>query len=313
MPYVFGHQPVLLSEVIDGLVTDPTGIYIDGTFGRGGHSRALLEKLNNTGKLFALDKDPEAQQEATTIIQAGQYKNFYFIKNDFRHIKNITEENNIAGKITGILLDIGVSSPQLDNAERGFSFQKDGPLDMRMDTTQGLSVAELLTTIKEEKLADILKTYGEERYAKRIAHAVITAQHETPITRTVQLAEIIKKAHPAWERDKHPATRAFQALRIFVNQELDALKKALPYCLDSLKKGGRLAVISFHSLEDRIVKQFIQHEIHGDVVLRQLPIPDRDIKRSLRIVGRAIRPSLAEVNQNPRARSAVLRIVEKLT
>ncbi len=308
MPYVFDHRPVLLSEVLEGLLIDPSGIYIDGTFGRGGHSRKILEKLNNNGKLFAIDQDPEAEKEAEKI----KNKNFNFSRDSFKNIKKIAEKNNITGNVSGILLDVGVSSPQLDDATRGFSFQKDGPLDMRMNPDHGISVAEFLETVKTEKLAEILKTYGEERFAKKIANAIVTAQKETPITTTLQLAEIAKKANPAWEKDKHPATRTFQALRIFINQELDALSTALPQCLSLLKKGGRLAVISFHSLEDRIVKQFIQEEIHGDAVLRQLPIQDRELKKTLRTVGRAIRPSEVEMKENPRSRSAILRIVEKL-
>jgi len=307
MPYVFDHRPVLLSEVLTGLAIDPSGIYIDGTFGRGGHSRAILEKLNEHGKLFAIDQDPEAEKEAHKI----KNKNFYFIRDSFKNIKIIADKNNITHNINGILLDLGVSSPQLDDAKRGFSFQKDGPLDMRMDPDKGQSVAEFLETARQEKLADILKTYGEERYAKRIARAIVEAQKENPITRTLQLAEIVKKAHPAWERDKHPATRVFQALRIFINQELDVLHAVLPQCLEILKNNGRLAVVSFHSLEDRIVKQFIQEEIHGDVILRQLPIKDRELKKSLRSIGRAIKPTEVEVKENPRSRSAILRIVEK--
>ena len=307
MPYVCDHRPVLLSEVLTGLAIDPSGIYIDGTFGRGGHSRAILEKLNEHGKLFAIDQDPEAEQEAHKI----KNKNFYFIRDSFKNIKKIAEKNYISGNIAGILLDLGVSSPQLYDAKRGFSFQKDGPLDMRMDPDKGQSVAEFLETVREEKLAEILKTYGEERYSKRIARAIVNAQKEAPITRTLRLAEIVKTAHPAWERDKHPATRVFQALRIFINQELDVLHAVLPQCLEILKNNGRLAVVSFHSLEDRIVKQFIQEEIHGDVVLRQLPIKDRELKKSLRSIGRAIKPTEVEMKENPRSRSAILRIVEK--
>ncbi|HEV2613364.1 MAG TPA: 16S rRNA (cytosine(1402)-N(4))-methyltransferase RsmH [Gammaproteobacteria bacterium] len=309
MPYVFDHRPVLLSEVLTGLAIDPSGIYIDGTFGRGGHSRAILEKLNEHGKLFAIDQDPEAEKEAHKI----KNKNFYFIRESFKNIKKIADENNITANIAGILLDLGVSSPQLDDATRGFSFQKDGPLDMRMDPDKGQSVAEFLETVREEKLAEILKTYGEERFAKKIARAIVTEQKEMPITNTLRLAEIIKKANPAWERDKHPATRAFQALRIYINQELEVLRTVLPHCLEILKNNGRLAVVSFHSLEDRIVKQFIQEEIHGDVVLRQLPIKDRELKKSLRTMGRAIKPTEAEMKDNPRSRSAILRIVEKLS
>jgi 16S rRNA (cytosine1402-N4)-methyltransferase len=307
MPYVFHHRPVLMSEVLTGLAIEPSGIYIDGTFGRGGHSQAILEKLDGHGKLFAIDQDPAAEKEAHNI----KNNNFYFIRDSFRNIKKIAEKNNISGNINGILLDLGVSSPQLDDAKRGFSFQKDGPLDMRMDPDKGQSVAEFLEKVREDKLAEILKTYGEERYAKKIANAIIKAQQENPITTTLQLAEIVKKAHPAWERDKHPATRVFQALRIYTNQELEVLKAVLPQCLEILKNNGRLAVVSFHSLEDRIVKQFIQEEIHGDVVLRQLPIKDLELKKSLRSIGRAIRPTEVEMNENPRSRSAILRIVEK--
>lgn len=300
-----------MSEILTGLNIDPSGIYIDGTFGRGGHSQAILEKLNTNGKLFAIDQDPEAEKAAQHI----QNKNFYFTKNSFGAIKKIADKNNITGKINGILLDLGVSSPQLDDAERGFSFQKDGPLDMRMDPDNNQSVAEFLESVQEKELAEILKKYGEEKFSKRIAKAIIDTQKVTPIITTLQLAEIVKKANPAWERDKHPATRVFQALRIYINQELEVLKKTLPLCLDILKIHGRLAVVSFHSLEDRIVKQFIQQEVHGDALLRQLPIMDDDqkLKKRLKSVGRAIRPTDQEMQENPRSRSAILRIVEKLS
>jgi 16S rRNA (cytosine1402-N4)-methyltransferase len=308
MPQTNYHLSVLLSEVVEGLITDQSGIYIDGTFGRGGHSRAILDKLNKNGRLYAFDKDPAAIQFAAQVTDPR----FRIIQGSFTEIVKIAKKENIEGKINGILLDLGVSSPQLDDAQRGFSFLRYGPLDMRMDPERGLSVAEWLNKVKEESLTEIIKTYGEERFAKRIARSIIKSRDEKPLTTTTALAEIIKKAHPAWERDKHPATRTFQALRIFINEELTELQAVLPHCLQVLRIGGRLAVISFHSLEDRIVKRFIQQEVEGDPILKELPIRRQETISRLRSIGRATRPSAVELKQNPRARSAVLRIVEKI-
>lgn len=308
-PPVFTHQPVLLSAVIEGLKICPNGIYIDATFGRGGHSKAILEKLDITGKLFAIDKDSDAIDAAKKIqIQDSRFKIF---QGSFAEIKNLTAKENILGNTDGILLDLGVSSPQFDDATRGFSFRLEGPLDMRMDKNQGIPLSQWLKTVKEETLREIIKDYGEERFAKRIARSIIEERNKKEITTTTELAEIVAKAHPAWEWGKHPATRTFQALRIFINNELEDLKIALSQCLDLLKPGGRLLVISFHSLEDRLVKNFIQKEVQGDKNTRKLPIREAELNIRLRTVGKAIKPDAFEIEQNPRARSAVLRIVEK--
>jgi len=296
----YAHQPVLLLEVLEGLAVVPEGTYVDGTFGRGGHSRGILEKLNTQGKLIAIDKDNDAIAEAKKIKDPR----FHIFQGSFADIKEMLHE-----KVDGILLDLGVSSPQLENAARGFSFRGDGPLDMRMDTRQGKTLKEFLSIVKEETLYKIIKEYGEEKYAKRITKAIIAEKNN--IETTTQLADIIAKAHPRWVPDKHPATQTFQALRIYINNELDDLKIALPACIDLLKTGGRLCVISFHSLEDRIVKQFFQGEIQLDAALKKIPIQQAKLETKIRWVSRKIRPSLEEIKRNPRARSAVLRIVEK--
>jgi 16S rRNA (cytosine1402-N4)-methyltransferase len=297
----YTHQPVLLSEVLEGLAIKPSGIYVDGTFGRGGHAAGILEKLNAQGKLIAIDKDQDAVEAAKKIKDPR----LYIFQGSFADIKTMVHE-----KADGILLDLGVSSPQLENAARGFSFRGEGPLDMRMDITQGKSLKDWLSNVKEEKLYNIIKTYGEEKFAKRIAKAIINERNH--LETTTALAEVIAKAHPRWPRDKHPATQTFQALRIWINNELEDLKTALPACLDLLKIGGRLCVISFHSLEDRIVKQFFQGEIQLDAEWKKVPIRQTEIETRIRWVKRKIRPSLQEIKQNPRARSAVLRIVEKM-
>lgn len=310
MDNVYTHQPVLLPELIEGLVIRKSGYYIDATFGRGGHSKAILDCIDVAGRLLAIDKDPAAVDFARTHF--AHDARFRIQQGSFAELEKFTMAENCLGNVDGILLDLGVSSPQLDDPERGFSFMRDGPLDMRMDTTQGLTVAEWLTTTNETTLANILFEYGEERFSRRIAKAILTEQKNSPIITTLRLAEIIKKANPAWERDKHPATRSFQALRIFINQELMELPLVLEQCLTVLKTGGRMAIISFHSLEDRIVKQFIRSHEKGNELSRQLPIPDRQLNMRLRSVGRAIKPSAAEITRNPRSRSAVLRIAEKI-
>lgn len=309
MPGALDHQPVLLPELLMALAIKTNGIYIDATFGRGGHSQAILDRLGDQGRLIAIDRDPEAIRYAKEKMHDPRF----FIKHGaFSELEKIAREEDVVGKVDGILLDLGVSSPQLDDAKRGFSFRFDGPLDMRMDPTKNISVAEFLATVKEEKLADILFEYGEERFSRRIARAIVAARNETPITTTLRLAEIVAKANPAWERDKHPATRAFQALRIFINDELNELKKILDQSVNILKINGRLAVISFHSLEDRIVKEFIRRESQGSDIIRHLPIPDRQQNNKLRSLGKVIKPSAAEININPRSRSAKLRTAERI-
>ncbi|MXN88494.1 ribosomal RNA small subunit methyltransferase H [Pasteurella canis] len=310
------HITVLLHEAVDGLALKEKGIYIDGTFGRGGHSRLILSQLADDGRLIAIDRDPRAIVEANKI----EDPRFHIEHNSFSAIPAICERLGLVGKIDGILLDLGVSSPQLDEAERGFSFMKDGPLDMRMDTTQGQSAAQWLQQVSEQDLAWVLKTFGEERFAKRIAHAVVSynksaLQNGTePLTRTLQLAELIANTVPFKDKHKHPATRTFQAIRIFINSELDELESVLQSALAVLAKKGRLSIISFHSLEDRMVKHFMRKQSKGENLPKGLPLRDDQIKRTqtLKTIGKAIMPSEQEQAYNPRSRSAVLRIAEKI-
>jgi len=305
----FAHTTVLLQETVDGCLNDPAGIYVDGTFGRGGHSRLLLSKLAPEGRLIGFDKDPLAIQTGKELEQEDS--RFQIVQASFADMK---AELNALGisQINGILLDLWVSSPQLDDAERGFSFMKDGPLDMRMNPDAGLSAAEWCAQTSEEEIARVLKEYGEERFAKRMARAIIKARAEAPITRTRELAELIKEANPAWEKHKHPATRAFQAIRIAVNNELGDLEKILADSIDLLLPHGRLAVISFHSLEDRMVKRFIRAQEKGRDLPPGIPVPDDMLGRTMKKMGKAIMPGNDEIRINARARSAVLRIAERL-
>ncbi len=306
----YQHVTVLLEEAIEALSIVETGTYIDGTFGRGGHSRAILDRLGQNGRLLMFDKDPEAVAEATKQQQLDKRCEIY--PGSFTRIPEVVEENKLQGKINGILLDLGVSSPQLDDANRGFSFMKDGPLDMRMDSGTGIGVAQWLETASEKDLAKILKDYGEERYAKRIAKAIVAEQQQNPISRTAHLAEVIKLAHPNWEKHKHPATRSFQALRIFINRELEELEVLLEKVIDLLDLGGRLVVISFHSLEDRIVKRFIQQQCSGDHFPADLPVTDDQIQRRMKKINKRTLPGKEEIDRNPRARSATMRVAEKI-
>ncbi|QGM80403.1 16S rRNA (cytosine(1402)-N(4))-methyltransferase RsmH [Otariodibacter oris] len=305
------HITVLLHEAVDGLAIKQDGIYIDGTFGRGGHSRLILSKLGPNGRLIAIDRDPRAITEAEKI----QDLRFKIIHREFSAIPEICQELGLTGKIDGILLDLGVSSPQLDEAERGFSFMRDGPLDMRMDTTKGLSAMEWLAEVSADDLAWVLKEFGEERFAKRIAQAVVSYNKSAneKISRTLQLAKIIEDAVPFRDKHKHPATRSFQAIRIFINRELDELENALHSAMSVLTPSGRLSVISFHSLEDRMVKQFIRKHSKGISVPKGLPILEKDLNKDipLKAIGKAIMPSDEEIKQNPRSRSAVLRLAER--
>lgn len=304
-----GHETVLLYPAVDALVTDRAGFYVDGTFGRGGHSRLILETLNENGRLLATDHDPEAIRTGRELM--AQDSRFEICQCSFSEIDSRIAELGYEGRVNGILLDLGVSSPQLDDASRGFSFTHDGPLDMRMNPDQGQSAAEWIASAKEEEIADVFYQFGEERYSRRIARAIVRERELQPITRTLQLAEIVKQANPAWEKHKHPATRVFQAIRIFINRELESLEKLLEKALKLLAPGGRLVVISFHSLEDRLVKQFIQRQSKGDEYPRDLPIMAAAIKPALVRIGKAIKPSDEEVAMNPRARSAVMRVAEK--
>ena len=279
-----------------------------GTFGRGGHSRLILDRLDAQGQLLAMDRDPQAIAAAADIDDPR----FQIAQREFAQLAEFAREQGVFGKLSGVLLDVGVSSPQLDDPERGFSFMRDGPLDMRMDPTQGQSVADFLARASEADIAYVFKTYGEERYAKRLARAVVTRRVEKPFTHTVDLAEVLKVAHPAWEKGRHPATKAFQGLRIFVNGELEQLDSALDAALEALAPGGHLVVISFHSLEDRRVKRFIRHHVRGDTDLpRGVPIRDDQMNRRLEALGKGVRPSEEEVDANPRARSAVMRAARK--
>lgn len=304
------HLTVLCTETVHAVLVDPNGIYIDATFGRGGHARHLLEQLGTQARVIAFDKDPEAIAEGNRL--AAIDSRFSIVHDSFAALAAHVDRLGLSGKVTGILADLGVSSPQIDDAERGFSFQHDGPLDMRMDTTRGQSAATWLASISEANLIDVLKTYGEERFARRIARALIAAREQGAITRTGQLAEIVAVAHPAWEKHKHPATRSFQAIRIAVNRELGDLEDLLEQSLRALAPGGRLAVISFHSLEDRLVKQFIQRQADGDNFPPGLPVTKAQMNPQLKKVGKAIAPSDAEISANPRARSAHLRVAERL-
>ena len=300
------HATVLLNEAVAALQIKHDGVYVDGTFGRGGHSRLILEKLGAHGRLIALDKDPLAIEAAQAICD----ERFRIVHCGFARLKEVLRELGIK-KVDGVLLDLGVSSPQLDDAQRGFSFRFDAPLDMRMDTSRGETAAQWLAAVDEGLLAEVISDYGEERFARKIARALVASRQENPILTTRQLAEIVAQNVHSREPGKNPATRTFQAIRIYINRELEELKDVLPQCMDSLTTGGRMAVISFHSLEDRIVKRFMRDMAQGDRLPRNLPIRAADIPQAkLRLVGKAIHPSAHELETNPRARSAVLRVAE---
>jgi 16S rRNA (cytosine1402-N4)-methyltransferase len=305
------HSPVMYAEALQHLAIKENGTYLDCTFGRGGHSSGILKQLGVNGRLFALDRDLEAihSDVAQQLLADSRFR---LIHSGFANIASIANTHGISGQIDGILMDLGVSSPQLDNAERGFSFLRDGPLDMRMDNTSGLSAAEWLATVSEKDLVQVLFDYGEERFARRIAKAVIMTRSETPLTTTKQLAELISDAVPYVDKFKHPATRSFQAIRIAVNNELDQLKTVLADSINILSPGGRLVVIAFHSLEDRIVKRFIKNESGYKFHPGKLPVKEVDINKGLlKSIGKAIKASDQETAQNPRARSAIMRVAER--
>ncbi len=306
------HLPVMLAEALQQLAIKKEGIYLDCTFGRGGHSRAILSGLGASGRLLALDRDREAidSEYAQKMREDGRFE---LKHSSFSGLENIAGQAGISGKVDGILLDLGVSSPQLDNPERGFSFLRNGPLDMRMDTTTGISAAQWLAIVDEKDLVKVLFDYGEERFARRIARAIVTVRMQSPITTTKQLAELIADAVPIKERHKHPATRSFQAIRIEINGELEQLKAVLKQSVSILKPEGRLVVISFHSLEDRIVKRFIKDESGFKYNPGKLPVKDADIAKGLlKKIGKALKADDAEMAQNPRSRSAVMRVAEKI-
>jgi 16S rRNA (cytosine1402-N4)-methyltransferase len=308
----FNHITVLLDEAVEALDVRVDGCYLDGTFGRGGHSRLLLSKLGPDGRLLGFDKDPQAI--ATGQALAAEDGRFVIVQRSFAEMAAVIAEQGLAGKVQGVLMDLGVSSPQLDDPERGFSFMNDGPLDMRMDPPRGVSAAEFIAQAPEEEIARVFKEYGEERFARRMARAVVLRRETEPFLRTGDLAEVLKVANPAWEKGKNPATRAFQGLRIHVNNELGDLEAGLEAALDALEVGGRLVVISFHSLEDRIVKLFMRRLAKGeaDNLPRNLPVRFEAFVPKIKVHGKAQFASEAELKANPRSRSAVMRVAEKL-
>jgi 16S rRNA (cytosine1402-N4)-methyltransferase len=305
------HLSVLLQESVDGLAIKPDGIYIDATFGRGGHSKHILKSLSDKGRLIAIDRDPSAIAAAQPLLQDSRFSIHH---NAFSELQSVAQELALVGKIDGILMDLGVSSPQLDEAERGFSFMRNGPLDMRMDTSKGLSAAQWLATAEEQDITQVIKEFGEEKFGKRIAHGIVNARQIAPITDTAQLAEIIDLAVPVKDKFKHPATRSFQAIRIYINSELDEIKTGLKAALTTLAPQGRLSVISFHSLEDRLIKRFMREQSRGLNVPHGMPIMQAEIDaaKAMKTIGKAIKPSADELKQNVRARSSVLRVAEKL-
>ena len=304
------HVPVLLDPVLEGLNIRSNGWYVDGTFGRGGHSSAILKLLDTEGRLLAIDRDPQAiAQLDETLLNDPRFE---LIHGEFAELKNYAIERKLLGKVAGLLLDLGVSSPQLDEATRGFSFQSDGPLDMRMDPTSGISAAEWLEQVDEKALKQVLSQLGEERFAGRIARAIVAARAVNPICRTKALADIVTAVVPSRGQRKHPATKTFQAIRIFVNKELEQLEEALAASLDLLRPDGRLCVISFHSLEDRRVKRFMRDAAQEPAQFRGLPDIPQEFRPRLKLIGKAVTASEAEIAANVRARSARLRIAERL-
>jgi len=306
------HLPVMVAEALQQLAIKKDGIYIDCTFGRGGHSQGILNLLGQYGQLLAIDRDSDAinSDYAQAMLTDERFK----LKHScFSELESIVKNANLAGKVDGILLDLGVSSPQLDNPERGFSFMRDGPLDMRMDGNTGVSAEQWLASVDERDLIKILFDYGEERFARRIARAIVEKRGQSPIATTRQLAELIEDAVSVREKHKHPATRTFQAIRIEINSELDELKAVLQQSARVLRPGGRLVVISFHSLEDRIVKRFFRDESGAKYNPGRLPIKEIDIAKGiLKTMGKALKAGKYEINENPRARSAIMRVAERV-
>jgi 16S rRNA (cytosine1402-N4)-methyltransferase len=303
------HQTVLLREAVDALVTAPSGVYVDGTFGRGGHSREILATVSQGGRLLGVDKDPVACSFARQL--AADDSRFTFYHGSFAELPDQLRLMGIDA-VDGILLDLGVSSPQLDEAGRGFSFMQDGPLDMRMDTSRGETAADWLSHAEQTDIAAVLKEYGEERFAKRIAAAIVAEREESPITTTAHLARVVSEANPRWEKHKHPATRSFQAIRIKVNRELEDLQELLAAALDMLRVGGRLVVISFHSLEDRMVKRYMRDMARGEQIPVGVPVTESALNRRMKLVGKAVKASDDEVDGNVRSRSAIMRVAEKI-
>ncbi|MBA3022571.1 MAG: 16S rRNA (cytosine(1402)-N(4))-methyltransferase RsmH [Gammaproteobacteria bacterium] len=308
MSEAFAHATVLLNEAVDALQVQPDGIYVDGTFGRGGHSRLILQQLGAQGRLIALDKDPAAIAAGRAIEDAR----FTLVHRGFEQLAQVLQELGV-GKVDGVLLDLGVSSPQLDDEQRGFSFRFDAPLDMRMDTSSGQTAAEWLATVEEKELAEVIRDYGEERFARQVARTIVAARQERAIETTKQLSDIVAQCVRTREPGKNPATRTFQAIRIYINRELEELESILPQCVEQLKEGGRMSIISFHSLEDRIVKRFMRDMAQGDKVPKFVPIRAVDVPQGkIKLVGKPVFASDGELSANPRARSAVLRVAERL-
>lgn len=304
------HQPVMLQAVLSAMQLQSDGVYVDATFGRGGHTEAILSQLGPRGRLLVIDRDPEAIQYARQKL--GGEPRCTIHHGCFDMLDHFSRQQHVVGSVAGILFDLGVSSPQIDDAERGFSFQVDGPLDMRMDNSRGLTAAEWLARAGEREIADVLWNYGEERYARRIARRIVAQRKTRPVETTFQLVELIAAASPKRERHKHPATRCFQAIRIFINRELETLESALQQAVTVLMRGGRLVVISFHSLEDRVVKRFMRDQAKGQLFPRGLPVSDAAGGQVLKLIGKARQPDAHEIAMNPRARSAVLRVAERL-
>ena len=304
------HISVMLDESVDMLVTDKNGLYVDGTFGRGGHTRLVLERLEN-GRLLGFDKDPVAIEHGKILEQADS--RFTIVQDSFANMAEHIQSTFDSNKVDGVMMDLGVSSPQIDDAERGFSFMNDGPLDMRMNPGKGMSAAQWIATVSEKDMADVMFQYGEERFSRRIAKAICEYRAHTPILTTLQLSKIVAEANPSWEKGKNPATRAFQVIRIHINNELGDLEVGLDAAADALKVGGRLVVISFHSLEDRIVKRFMKLRAKGPELPRHLPIRNAHLDIKFKTIGKAIKPSQSEVSDNVRSRSAVLRVLERVS
>jgi 16S rRNA (cytosine1402-N4)-methyltransferase len=305
----FNHQSVLLEEALESLNIRPAGNYIDATFGRGGHSLAILQRLGEKGRLIAFDQDPEAVAFAKQRF--ADEPRLTIEHCNFNQVADVIQQYGLSQKIDGVLMDLGVSSPQLDDADRGFSFLRSGPLDMRMDTSRGITARAWLAKVKPEDLIRVLKKYGEEKFAKRIATAIVETRAEREIKETGDLAEIISNAIPVKEKHKHPATRSFQAIRIFINEELQAIEQGLEGAASVLAKGGRLSVISFHSLEDRIVKRFMRDASSRPKLPAGLPVMEADIEVPFRLVAKPVVAGAKELDQNPRSRSARLRVLEK--
>lgn len=307
---MFQHTPVLLEEVLAALEPRAGGRYLDATFGRGGHTRAILERIGREGRVIAIDRDPEAIRAGREMFAADG--RLTLVNSAFSQLLQLVTNAGLAGALDGVLFDLGVSSPQLDDAARGFSFTQDGPLDMRMDGREGSSAADWLAKAPEREIARVIREYGEERFAKRIARAIAAARREQPIARTLQLAEIVATAVPTREPGKHPATRTFQAIRIHINRELAEIEAGLTGSLQALAPGGRLCVISFHSLEDTLAKRFIQKHSQEDPVYAGLPDVPAHARAKLRRVGGPVHPSAEEIARNPRARSAVMRVAQRV-